>query len=61
MKKQAFPLSDVGDLKADMKVVEAQATKFICDAHSKVAESCSSMTECRIKMCRQKTGKSVPN
>jgi len=41
-----------------MKSVEAQATKFICAAYGKIAESCSSMTECRGKIWRSKTGKS---
>ena len=61
-KKGTLSLSKVGDVKADMKSVQAQATKFICAACGKVAEPCTSMTECRVKMWRSKTGKSgVPS
>ena len=38
--------------------LDAQATKFMCAAYGKVADSCNSMTECRVKMWRSKTGKS---
>ena len=41
-----------------MKSVQAQATKFMCTTYGKVAEPCTSMTECRVKMWRSKTGKS---
>ncbi|KAG1698340.1 hypothetical protein GQR58_005786 [Nymphon striatum] len=57
-KQGKLSLSEVGDVKADMKSVQAQATKFICAAYGKVADSCTSMTECRVKMWRFKTGKS---
>jgi len=56
-KKGTLSLSKVGDVKADMKSVQAQATQFICAAYGKVAESCTSMTGCRIKMWHFKTGK----
>jgi len=41
-----------------MKSVEAQATNFICAACGKITQSCTSMTECRVKMWHSKTGKS---
>lgn len=41
-----------------MKVVEAQATKFVCSAYGKVNEPCSTLTECRVRMWKVKTGKS---
>lgn len=53
-----FSLSKVGDVTADMKSVEAQATNFICAAYGKITQSCTSMTECRVKMWHSKTGKS---
>ena len=53
-----FSLSEVGDVTADMKSVEAQATNFICAAYGKITQSCTSMTECRVKMWHSKTGKS---
>ena len=53
-----FPLFYIGDVHAEIKYVEAQATKFMCTAYGKVAESCNSMTERRVKMWRSKTGKS---
>ena len=56
--KGCFPLFCIGDVHAEIKSVEAQATKFMCTAYGKVAESCNSMTECRVKMWRSKTGKS---
>ena len=57
-KKGCFPLFCIGDVHAEIKSVEAQASKFMCTGYGKVAESCSSMTECRVKMWRSKTGKS---
>ena len=57
-KKGCFPLFCIGDVHAEIKSVVAQATKFMCTAYGKVAESCNSMTECRVKMWRSKTGKS---
>ncbi len=57
-KKGCFPLFCIGDVHAEINYVEAQATKFMCTAYGKVAESCNSMTECRVKMWRSKTGKS---
>ena len=59
--EQCFPLLCIGDMHAEITYVEAQATKFMCAAYGKVAESCNSMTECRIKMWRSKTGKSGPS
>ena len=53
-----FSLSKVRDVTADTKSVEAQATNFICAAYGKITQSCSSMTECRVKMWHSKTGKS---
>ena len=57
-KKRCFPLICIGDVHAEIKSVEAHATKFMCAAYGKVVESCNSMTECMIKMWRSKTGKS---
>ena len=57
-KKGCFPLFCIGDVHAEIKSFEAQATKFMCTAYGKVAKSCNSMTECRVKMWRSKTGKS---
>ena len=57
-KKGCFPLFCIGVVHAEIKSVEAQTTKFMCTAYGKVAESCNSMTECRVKMWRSKTGKS---
>ena len=57
-KKGCFPLFCIGYVHAEIKSVEAQASKFMCTGYGKVAESCSSMTECRFKMWRSKTGKS---
>ena len=56
-KKGCFPLFCIGDVNAEIEYVEAQATKCMCTAYGKVAESCNSMTECRVKMWRSKTGK----
>ena len=49
-RKGALSLSKVGNVKADMKSVQAQATKFIC-----AAETYTSMTECWVKTWRSKT------
>ena len=57
-KKGGFSLSKVGDMKDDMKSVEAQATKFIWAAYGNIAESCLSMMECRVKMWHSKRKKS---
>ena len=59
-KKGCSPLFCIGDVHAEIKYVEAQAqaTKFMCAAYGKVAESCNSMTECRVKIWCSKTGKS---
>ena len=43
-KKECFPLFCIGDVHAEIKSVEAQATKLMCAAYGKVAESCYSMT-----------------
>ena len=58
-KKGCFPLFCIGDVHAEIKSVEAQATKFMCAAYGKVAESCNSMTECRVKSGAQKQGRVV--
>ena len=57
-KKGCFPLFCIGDVHAEIESVEAQATKFMCIAYGKVAESCNSMTECRVKMWLSKPRKS---
>jgi len=54
-----FSLSKVGDVNADMKSVEAQATNFICAAYGKITQSCTSMTECRVKCGTPKQGRVV--
>ena len=43
---------------AEITSVEAHATKIMCAAYGRVAESCNSMIECRVTMWRSKTGKS---
>ena len=40
-KKGCFPLFCIGDVHAEIKSVEAPATKFMCTAYGKVAESYS--------------------
>ena len=57
-KKGNFTLASIGDVNACMEVVLSQATKFMCAVYGKVAEACASMTECRVLMWKQKTGKS---
>ena len=54
-RKGILSVSKVGDVKADIKSVQAQATTFIWAAYGKVAEPCTSMTECRFNMWRSKT------
>ena len=56
-KKGTHTLSKVGDVKVDMKSAQVQATKFICAGYGKVAETCTSMTECRVKTWGSKTRK----
>ena len=51
-KKGCFPLFCIGDVHVEITYVEAHATKFMCAAYGKVAESCNFMTECRVKMWR---------
>jgi hypothetical protein len=54
-------LSKVGDVKADVKSMQAQATNissYICVAYVKLAEPCTPMTEFRVKIWRSKAGKS---
>ena len=61
VKKGSFPLFCIGDVHAEIKYVEAQATEFmifVCAAYGNVAESCNTMTEYRVKMWRSETGKS---
>ena len=57
-KKGCFPRFCIGDVHAAITYVEAQAIEFMCAAYGKVAESCNSMTEYRVKMWRSETGKS---
>ena len=38
-KRGCFPLFCIGDVHDDIKYVEAHATKFMCAAYGKVAES----------------------
>ncbi len=57
-KKGCFPLFCIGDVHAEIKSVVAQASKFMCTAYVKVAESCNSMADCRVKMWRSKSEKS---
>ena len=40
-KKGTLSLSKVGDVKADMKSLHAQVTKFVCAGYGKVAEPCT--------------------
>ena len=42
-----------------MDTVLAQAIKLICATYGKVVEACMSMTECRLKLWKIKTGKST--
>ena len=56
--KRTYPLFSVGDVNAGMQSVLVQASGFMSTAYGKVAESGSSMTECRVKMWRTKIGKS---
>ena len=46
-KKGILSVSKVGDVKANMKSVQAQASTFKCVAYGKVTEPCTSMTKCR--------------
>ena len=48
-KKGCFPLFCIGDVQAEIKYVEAHATKFMCAAYGKVAAH-NSMTECMVRM-----------
>ena len=57
--KRKCPLSEIGDTNADIALVEAQATEFMCAVYGKVTESCASMTECRVKLWRSKQAKVV--
>ena len=56
-KKGGVPLFHIGDVATDIKSVEAQATAFICAAYGKSTQYCTSMTECRVKVWRSKTGR----
>ena len=58
VKKWCFPLFCSGDVHAEITSVEAQTTEFMCAVYGKVAESCNSMTEYRVKMWRSEAGKS---
>ena len=54
-----FPLSNVGDVRAEMKSVEAQAIQLICAEYGKVAESCTYMTECSQNVALKNRGSVV--
>ena len=56
-KRGTLSLSKIGDVKGNMKSLQAQATNLICAAYGKVAEPCTSITECRDKMWRSKQGR----
>ena len=56
--KDQFSLGAIGDIEASMDSVMSQAVAFISAAYGKVVESCKSMTECRLKLWKLKTGKS---
>ena len=57
-KKGGVPLFNIGDVAADIKSGEAQATAFICAHMASQHSNCTSMTECRVKVWRSKTGRS---
>ncbi len=57
-KKGNLPFASVGDVNSSMDSVVVQSTKFICSAYCKMAEKCTSMTECRVALWKMKTGKS---
>ena len=56
-KRGTLSLFKVGDVKADMKSVQAHIISYVGHM-AKVAEPCTSMTECRVNMWRSKTRKS---
>ena len=49
-KKGGVPLFNIGDVAADIKSVEAQATASICAAYGKSTNYCTSMIECKVKV-----------
>ncbi len=57
LKTGNYPLSQIGDDKADINSFIAQATHFVCAAYGKTVESCTSMTDCRVKLWRLKTAR----
>ena len=58
-KKGCFTFFCMGDMHVEIKSVEAQATKFMCAAYGKVAESCNSMQNAGSKCGAQKQGRVV--
>ena len=57
-KKGGLPLFNIGDVAADIKSGEAQATAFTCAHMASQHSNCTSMTECKVKVWRSKTGRS---
>ena len=57
-KKGGILLFNIGDVAPDIKSGEAQATAFICAHMASQHSNCTSMTECRVKLWRFKTGRS---
>ena len=47
-KNACFRLSNIDDVQAEMKYVEVHATKLASAAYCYVAESCTSVTECKL-------------
>ena len=56
--RDQFSLGAIGDIEASTDSVMSQAVAFIFAAYGKVVESCKSMTECRLKLWKLKSGKS---
>ena len=55
-KQGKLSLNSIGNIKAEMETVKTQATSFICAAYGASVKSCTSMTECRVKLWGLKTG-----
>jgi hypothetical protein len=56
-KQGKLRLSSIGNIKEDIETVKTQATAFICAAYGSSVKSCTSMTECRVKLWGLKTGR----
>ena len=54
-KQGKLSLNSIGNIKAEMETVKTQATPFICAAYGASVKSCTSMTECRVKLWGLKT------